>query len=88
MRLVDRTGPGTISLNFMWLPTWIGMNAQLIKEIEEAVAGEIVGRVLTDDTLDLAGARVMHFLSARFPNLAGLEDYLDGMKFVSDSNGG
>lgn len=88
MRLVDRTGPGTISLNYMWLPTWIGMNTQLIKEVEEAVAGEIVGRELNDETLDLASAQVMHFLAGRFPNLQGLEDYLDGMKFVSDSNGG
>jgi hypothetical protein len=83
MRLVDRTGPGVLGLNYMWLPTWVGMNAQLIKEIEEAISAGIVGQPLDEGTLDAAHHAVLDFLKAKFPHINGLFDYLDGVKFVS-----
>jgi len=83
MRLVDRTGPGTLGLNFMWLPTWVGMNTQLIKEIESAISVEIVGKPLDEGTLDAAHYAVLEFLGNKFPHIKGMFDYLDGVKFVT-----
>lgn len=86
MRLVDRTGPGTLGLNYMWLPTWIGLNAQLVKEIEDAIAPEIVGSLLTEKTLDKADAAVLRFLTKKFPQIPGLFDYIDGLKYVTSTS--
>jgi hypothetical protein len=82
MRLIERTGPGQLGLNYMWLPTWIGMNTQLLRELEEAISASIVGRVLDDGTLDLAHELVMDTLERKFPANVGLREYLDGIKFV------
>ena len=34
MLLVVQTSPGVIELTYMWLPTWLGMNADLKKKVE------------------------------------------------------
>lgn len=85
MRLVDRTSPGTLSINYMWLPTWVGLNTQLIKEVEEAIAGGIVGKPLDEATLEAAHYAVVEYLVKKFPDVQGLFDYLDGIKFVSNN---
>lgn len=82
MKLFVRTGPGTLSLNYMWLPTFVGMNGQLIKEIEEYVAPFLLGKELTDETLEQAGDAVISFLSSKFPHIKGIYEYLDGLKYV------
>lgn len=82
MRLVDRTGPGTLGLNYMWLPTWIGMNSQLVREIEDHISPALVGAEINEATLDKADAAVLDFLKKRFVQLPGLFDYLDGLKYV------
>lgn len=82
MRFVERTGPGQVSLNYMWLPTFVGMNAALIKEIDEAMTPIFVGQALTEDLLDRAHDRALELLVAKFPMWAGLFDYLEGIKYV------
>jgi hypothetical protein len=82
MRLVVRSGPGQVELNYMWLPTWIGMNEALLKEIEKALAPVLVGKDLDDGTLEEAHFLVLDYLKERFSNINGLFDYLDGMKYV------
>lgn len=67
----------------MWLPTWIGMNAALVAEIEGTISPAIVGRPIDEETLQLAHEAVLDALVARFPEQAGLFDYLDGIKYVS-----
>lgn len=83
MRLVDRTAPGQVGFNYMWAPTWIGMNSQLVREIDEHLATVLVGRELTEDTLDLGHQTVLAFLESKFGNINGLFDYLDGLKYVA-----
>lgn len=83
MRAVIRTGPGVVELNWMWLPTFVGMNAQLKKELEERLAPKLEGRPL-EDSLDDAHEMVIEFLVEKFPALEGLRDYLDAMKYVTD----
>jgi hypothetical protein len=82
MRLIVATEPGTVELNYMWLPTWIGMNSVLKKEIEDAVSPMLVGKELSDEVLEAASEKVMDFLEVKFSGLSGLRDYLDALKFV------
>lgn len=86
MKLLHRTGPGTVGLNYMWLPTWVGMNAALIKEIEEHIAPLLMGQALTDETFDKAGEAVIEFLVYKFPHINGIHDYLDGLKYVETAD--
>jgi hypothetical protein len=83
VRVVHRTEPGVIELNWMWLPTWIGMNQQLTRELNEELSRHIVGRPLTDETLDDISEIIVNYLEDRYPHLEGLRDYLDGLKFVA-----
>lgn len=82
MKIVQRTGPGEVGLNYMWLPTWIGMNGALIKDIEQHISSVLLNQPLTDEVLDHAGDAVVQYLSVKFPNLKGIFEYLDGLKYV------
>lgn len=79
MHAVVMTLPGVLELNYSWLPTWIGMNSALKREIEEVLRSEFEGK-----PVDLARAHqtVVSFLTTKFPAIVGLEDFLDGLKFV------
>lgn len=82
MKVFQRTGPGTLGLNYMWLPTWVGMNSALIKEIEEYVTPYLMGQGLTEEALEQASELAVNFLVAKFPHIKGLFEYLDGLKYV------
>lgn len=76
--------PGVVELSYMWLPTFIGMNTVLKKEIETLVGPLLVGRPASDDVLDEAHELIVDFLVKKFP-FPGLRDYLDALKFVADA---
>lgn len=82
MKLIVATEPGVVELNFMWLPTWLGMNNIMKAEIEEKIGPMLVGKDLTEEVLDEAHEAVIIFLEERFRNIKGLREYLDGLKFV------
>lgn len=81
MRLIVMSEPGVTELSWMWLPTFVGMNSALKKEIEEKVSEMLVGKLATDDVLDAAHEKVIELVCEKFP-LPGLRDYLDAIKFV------
>lgn len=83
MRTVILTDPGTLELNYMWLPTWIGLNAKLKQEIETEVAPLVVGREITEQDLDQISDQVLDIIVRRCP-VQGVRDYLDGLKFIQD----
>jgi len=83
MRTVVETEPGTLELNYMMLPTFIGMNALLKKELEGTLRSKLEGQLITEEFLDQAHGMVIDFLVKKFP-LNGLRDYLDSVKYVSD----
>ena len=83
MRLVVSPEPGVVELNYTWLPVWIGINTPLKNELEQAIADKLVGRKLTEETLDEAHELVVDFFAQRFPALKGLRDFLDSIKFVT-----
>lgn len=82
MMLVVPTDPGTVELNFMWLPTWLGLSAQLKTEIEAEINTILVGQEMTDEVLQRAHDAVITVITSRHPQFEGLRDYLDAIKFV------
>lgn len=84
MLAVVRTGEGAIAVNYLWLPTWVGMNAALVRDIDAAVGEKFVGQALTDETLLAAHERVVQYVTERF-KLTGLKEYLDGVRQVVEA---
>lgn len=84
MRAVVAVAPGELELNWTFLPSFIGMNAPLKKELEEALKPVIEGQAWTESALDRAHDAVLDFLEKKFPALRGLRDYLEGLKYISD----
>lgn len=82
MRAVVRTQEGVLELNYMWLPTWIGMSSTIKTNIERELRENIVGMTMDDDSLDAISKMVVDFLVDQNPHIEGLRDYLDGLKFV------
>jgi len=82
MRLVVATEPGVVELNFMWLPTWLGLNPNVKKELEAELRPMLVGQALTDELLQQAHDHTLAYLVKRHPEMEGLRDYLDALKFV------
>jgi len=83
MRAVVLTDPGVLELNWMWLPTWIGMNYRLKERLDRLLAEEIEGKRATPEVLDGLNDQVLGILVQECP-LPGLSDYLDGLKFVQE----
>jgi hypothetical protein len=83
MRTVVKTQQNVLELNYMWLPTWVGINTVLKQELEDALKDKIVGRPMTEEVLDEIDGMIFDFLEARAPHVEGLRDYLDGLKFVN-----
>jgi len=81
MRLTVEVAPGVIELNWMWLPTWIGLNHSIKKEIEEKVGQAFIQRELTEDTLEELDEVIISFLQDKFPNVR-FEKYLRALKDV------
>lgn len=82
MRAVVQVGPGTVELNYMWLPTSIGMNSLLKQEIEKVLTDKLQGLPLDNVGLDKAHDIVVAFIIDKFPEVDGLGRFLDGMKYI------
>ena len=82
MRAVVHVAEGVLELNFMWLPTAIGMNSLLKKELEASLASKLQGLPLDEPTLDKAHELVVEFLVQKLPEVKGLARYLDGLKYL------
>ena len=82
MRTVVRVDRGVLEVNYMWLPSWIGMNSVLMKELGEYMRSKAEGKELNTDTLDELDLEVRNFLCQRFPTIEGLDRYLNGLIHV------
>lgn len=87
MRLVVETAPGVVELNWMWLPTWMGMDPLLKKEVETHVNAWLQEQSppvkLDDAGLDAVHREVRMFIAKKFPKEpVGLLDYLAGLEHV------
>lgn len=79
MRLVVATDPGTVEINYTWLPTWIGMNEQLIRRLATRIRPMAINRPLDDETLALLEHTLIQLLVDEFPYIEGLGDLLRGI---------
>lgn len=66
----------------MWLPTWIGLSKQTLETVERNLQPKVAGIPATEERLDEINELVIETLSEMHPQIQGLRDYLDGMKFV------
>lgn len=82
MRAVVATDSGVLEINWMWLPTFVGLNAALKAELEKELAAKLEGAELTEASLDRAHMLVVQYLEKKFPALKGIENYLDALKYV------
>ena len=80
--VVRTDGPVTVELNWMWMPTFLGVSNVFKKELEAWLGPQLVGRELTDETLDWAHNQVLNFVCKKYEYIDGLRDYLDAVKFV------
>jgi len=83
MRVVVATLPGVLELNWQWLPAFLGMNTQLKNEIDRELRVQIVGRPMTEDTLDWVHDQVVALILRKFPGVQGLREFFDGLKNIS-----
>ena len=83
VRTVVRVDKGVLEVNYMWLPSWIGMNSVLIKELSEHMQSKAVGKEFNDDLLDELDLEARAFLCDRFSTVKGLDSYLDGLRHVN-----
>jgi hypothetical protein len=84
MRFVHLTSPGRLEFNWLWAPTWVGMNNQLKGQLERDLgeAVRVAGMPATEENLDQIHEVLLDLLVERYPEVPGLRDYLDGIKFV------
>jgi hypothetical protein len=82
VRTIVRVDKGVLEVNYMWLPSWIGMNSVLLKELAEHMQKKSVGREFNDDLLDELDTEAIRFLMERFPSIKGLGGYLMGLRGV------
>lgn len=88
MRAVTSPEPGVVEINWQWLPTFLGMNRELIQQIEQGVKDSIQGQDLTEENLDRFHDMIIDAIVALFPRIEGLRDFLDGLKYVRYMNDG
>lgn len=78
---------GTIDVNWMWLPTWIGQNPVLMKELEDSCKSMLVGQfgtaTIDDAMLDALQGHVIDFFQSKFSSIHGLGSYLGAIENVA-----
>jgi hypothetical protein len=63
------------------------MNGPVLERVEKSLGPKVKGLELTEQTLDAINEMVLEALESQFPELRGLRDYLDGLKFVTHGGG-
>jgi hypothetical protein len=71
---------GVVTLNYMWLPTWLGLNVEFKRKLEQEFSKRVKG--VDSDQLQRLEVELLDYIVEQFPGLPGLRDYLDGIKFV------
>jgi hypothetical protein len=83
MRLFTQVQPGVLELNWMWLPTWLGLNTALKQELDKELNEHFLRKELTSTTLDMLDEYVINFLVTKFPEVGGLAAYLRNLPDVN-----
>jgi hypothetical protein len=81
MFAVVRAGQGILEVNYTWLPSWIGLNSKLLADIGNSVSSSVVGLPL-EEAERVGHAAVVRYVVNAYPDLEGLEEYLNALKLV------
>lgn len=84
MRLIQQSkhNPNTLEVVWMWLPTFIGENKQVLGELDHALSAHFPPPVtLSEEVLDAMHEFVIEYLCSKF-TIVGLEEYLTAVKFI------
>ena len=81
MLAVTSPEPGVVEVNYMWMPSWIGLNSNLLNEMGHAVRDAVIGRTL-QEAEQLGHQAVLDFLAERYPEIQGLREYLEALRSV------
>lgn len=85
MRVVQVNGDGALEFNYMWLPTFIGQNFLVMKELERFWKETYPdGLVYDDKALDDMHDLTVDWLCGKF-KIDGLREYLEGIEKVKES---
>lgn len=79
MRAVIAVEDGILELNFMWLPSCMGMNTVFQEAAVAHLSEQFVGRTLDDAALDEAHRSFVEFAQTCFPTFQNLDVYLNGL---------
>lgn len=80
MRLVTLTHDDTLEVNWMWLPTFLGMNPTLRAELQELLLP--LRGSSPEEALDRGHTIILDHIKSKLSNFDGLDDYFDGLRFV------
>jgi len=76
---------GTVVLNFMFLPTFIGQNPIVQKELKREMNALFVGRPATPALMDEIHHWIIQWLHGKF-QITGLDKYLQAIEEVQDAD--
>ncbi len=79
--LVTEVGDGHFSVNFNWLPTWLGTAASVQIDIEE-VLSKYKGRYVDKKLMEEMHEDVAKYIALKYQAIDGLEDYLRALSKV------
>lgn len=82
MLAVVHSEHGVVEVNYMWLPSWLGMNSVLMKELGEHLRGKAEGKELSQSTLLELHYELLRYLDEKFPDIKGLSACLQGLQNV------
>ena len=71
-------------LRWMWLPMFLSQNTTLMARLQKELTTRYVREQATPRMLDEMDAFVTTWLQAQFPDLRGLKQYLDALRFVEE----
>jgi hypothetical protein len=83
VRVVFSHRPGVYEVRWMFLPTFIGQNVPMMKQLETELTKTFVGRPAEDSVLDEVHEYVLNWIAKKFP-LNGIRQYLEGISFVRE----
>ena len=85
MRVIQIAKDNAIELSWMWMPTFIGQNYGVLKELGKAWEGAFPnGVVVTSEGLDEMHEFTIKWLCEKF-NINGLYEYLKAIENVEES---
>lgn len=86
MRIVEESKlkPGTLEVSWMWLPTFIGQNSGLLRELDRVLSLEFPPPFdATEDQLDAISEFALGWLFDKH-SIPGLREYLGALKHVRE----